>query len=244
MCTHLKNCQRQPEDVREQAYSIVCFTQLDQRPGTRNISLNSPLTQFTGLLPLQTLPNLHPRDVDMNPGASFPYMSQLSAPPVFVPSFPSASGSGMNINASTSTSNLLVVPTPNHYFPGSDCSVLQYIQSPYLRSYSPYSQSNTPMSNLSSASESPVTLLSESLPLRSVSGSPAPLLLDVAHAPHLTTGTRKQARTVSHAHSGVPNASAQISQWSNTTQERFETHLANITASCGFPSHWVENHAV
>ncbi|KAG1842535.1 hypothetical protein DFJ58DRAFT_665878, partial [Suillus subalutaceus] len=32
--------------------------------------------------------------------------------------------------------------------------------------------------------------------------------------------------------------------WSNITQQRFETHLANITASCGFPSNWVENQAV
>ncbi|KAI6015983.1 hypothetical protein EDC04DRAFT_2870425 [Pisolithus marmoratus] len=32
--------------------------------------------------------------------------------------------------------------------------------------------------------------------------------------------------------------------WSKAHQERFEHHIANITASCGFPFNWVENQAV
>lgn len=32
--------------------------------------------------------------------------------------------------------------------------------------------------------------------------------------------------------------------WSFAQQERFERHIANITASCGFPFSWVENQAV
>ncbi|KIM66584.1 hypothetical protein SCLCIDRAFT_110226, partial [Scleroderma citrinum Foug A] len=32
--------------------------------------------------------------------------------------------------------------------------------------------------------------------------------------------------------------------WLNVHQEHFEHHLANITASCGFPFSWVENQAV
>lgn len=226
MCAHLKNCQRQPEDVHEQAYTLCVSRGWIRGSGTRNISLNSPLLQITSLPPLQTLLDFHSCAGDMNLGTSSPSTSQLNVPPVFLPSFPLASGSGMNISHSAGISNLLAVPTPNHYFPGL---VLQYTQSPYLCSHSPHSQPNTPASNLSSVSESPAAL-SESLPLHSLSGSPAPLLLDVVH-------TRKRAQTESHAHSSVPNASAQISQWSNTTQEQFETHLANITASCGLPSH-------
>ncbi|KIM69848.1 hypothetical protein SCLCIDRAFT_102788 [Scleroderma citrinum Foug A] len=33
-------------------------------------------------------------------------------------------------------------------------------------------------------------------------------------------------------------------QWSSAQQDCFEHHMANITASCGFPFHWVENPAV
>ena len=44
--------------------------------------------------------------------------------------------------------------------------------------------------------------------------------------------------------SGTPPASPIIPQWSNVHQEHFERHLANITASCGFPFSWVENQVV
>lgn len=41
-----------------------------------------------------------------------------------------------------------------------------------------------------------------------------------------------------------PPASGSVMQWSSAQQDRFEHHMANITASCGFPFHWVENPAV
>ncbi|OJA08695.1 hypothetical protein AZE42_13152, partial [Rhizopogon vesiculosus] len=237
MCTHLKNCQRQPEDVREQAYALCILRGwIKGPPGARSVSLNTPLQQVVDL-PLQTLPNLRIHGVGMNHDMGSTSASQFGVPPLFLSSFPLASGSGMNSSsqASTSASNLQA-PTPN-YWPGS--VLPQYTQSPHFSAHALYPQSDTPISNLSSASESSIAL---SLPLaRSISTSPAPILFtDAAHILPTTTGNR--VRAVSRTHSGGLNV--QVSQWSNVTQERFETHLANITASCGFPSNWVENHAV
>ena len=46
--------------------------------------------------------------------------------------------------------------------------------------------------------------------------------------------------------SGTPPPGSPIisQQWSDAHQERFEHHIANITASCGLPFSWVENPAV
>jgi len=41
-----------------------------------------------------------------------------------------------------------------------------------------------------------------------------------------------------------PPVSGSVMQWSAAQQDHFEHHMANITASCGFPFHWVENPAV
>ncbi|OAX42877.1 hypothetical protein K503DRAFT_275194 [Rhizopogon vinicolor AM-OR11-026] len=119
MCTHLKNCQRQPEDVREQAYAL-CLSRgwIKGSPGSRSVILNTHLQQVVDL-PLQTLPNLHVHGIGMNRDMGSTSASQFGVPPLFLSSFPLASGSGMNSSsqASMSASNLQA-PIPN-YRPGS-----------------------------------------------------------------------------------------------------------------------------
>ncbi|OAX33383.1 hypothetical protein K503DRAFT_526769 [Rhizopogon vinicolor AM-OR11-026] len=65
MCTHLKNCQRQPEYVREQAYALcVSRSRTKGPPGARSISLNSSLQQAVDLprrRPLTLLPDFGAR---------------------------------------------------------------------------------------------------------------------------------------------------------------------------------------
>ncbi|KAG2064666.1 hypothetical protein BDR04DRAFT_237627 [Suillus decipiens] len=71
----------------------------------------------------------------------------------------------------------------------------------------------------------------------SSSRSQSPLLLSVPPGPSRTNSPTLDTHT---AVGGTPSQP----QWTPVLQERFKTHVANITASCGFSFNWVENQAV
>jgi len=78
---------------------------------------------------------------------------------------------------------------------------------------------------------------------QSRTGSPALGLGEISRP------SSKRIRLLSNSRSLTPEVSGGTSswaghQWTPALQERFETHIANITASCGFAFNWVENQAV
>ena len=220
MCTHLKNCQRQPQDVCKQAYEVCVSHNWIKGHGAGVPTPSLAPSHSTSLPLLQIVPDsdFHHYTSSMD--------ANLNLGPV----------NAINVSDSTTAGSWHRASVPN-YFPQQNMT-----HSPFFDSYSLHSQSGTPVSNPPSVSPSPGALPMISLP-HSVSGSPAPLLLDPAHSQY-PTATRKRARTVSHTNSSASIAPVQSSQWSNVTQERFETHLANITASCGLSSNWIENQAI
>lgn len=89
MCTHLKNCLRQPDDVREQAYEVCIARNWIRGAGnSNNIKLNNPPQQNISL-PLQPQdPYFHCADMSSyQSGVPLPFSANSL-------SNPSTSGSG------------------------------------------------------------------------------------------------------------------------------------------------------
>jgi hypothetical protein len=220
MVPHLNSCQKQPQDVRMQAHAL-CIERGWIRGPKPQVSLNIP--QFSGV----------------GVGLPQPAYSQ--------PSFPSNSTSSTSC---ASAQNFLLPPTfpiqPSTLSPAGD---MQRLPSPLLFAGSPGPDTLGGFHGLgdltdpSSRSQSPSLV---SLPtvstIQSRTGSPA--------LGELSRPSSKRIRVLSQTRSSTPDMSAVVGgtssrlQWTPAFQERFETHMANITASCGLSLNWIENQAV
>jgi len=205
MILHLKNCGRQPDELRQQAEQLAVECKWIQ--GTSTSVASSSVVY-------------HPQPIAPSP--FHPMMTHISIPPppqasqgALVP-FP---GSSIQVSppGTLAAPSLMPVIDPMLMHPGSGLT------------YSP---------SLSSGALSPVpsSMWLPSAP-SSHPGTPVLETLSLPLLKHRRLSTQRLA-------SGTPPASPIIPQWSNAHQEHFERHMANITASCGFPFSWVENQAV
>ncbi|KAI6038753.1 hypothetical protein EDC04DRAFT_2603676 [Pisolithus marmoratus] len=202
MVIHLRNCERQPEDVHRQA----------EQQG-----VDQGWIQASSMF-MQT-PQVAPQPVQ------HPIIS------VHIPEHPG------NVQSSQSPLTPLLPPPQVPPLGNPSSSLLSPVIDPTLLSSTVPGTLHSPAPS-PGISPIPISIF---LPSTTTSCSGTPTVETLA----LPTALKHHHLSSQCLPSGTPPpASGMVLQWSSTHQECSEHHIANITASCGFPFNWVENQAV